>query len=181
MKLDNLHYSYRSIDGYHKPFNYIVSQREPGKSTGFWLKAYKAFCKNGYTTLALRRMLADISDEYIRSVEEIINKFTDDNITLTFASATKGITTVYIGDKPFFAVVALSNPLSRIKSLVLRHIKFIVFDEFICNIRMGEKYLKMRSSGLKRSTTRFNAKLMKISFAIFLETPILVLILIGMI
>jgi hypothetical protein len=41
MKLDNLHYSFTKIDGYNKPFNFIISEREAGKSTALWLKIYR--------------------------------------------------------------------------------------------------------------------------------------------
>ena len=29
IELDNLHYDYRPIDSYNKPFNFIMSPREP--------------------------------------------------------------------------------------------------------------------------------------------------------
>lgn len=48
---------------------------------------------------------------------------------------------VKIEKRLFIRVIALSNPMSRIKSLMLRNLKYIIFDEFIGNTRLGEKYL----------------------------------------
>ena len=46
MKLDDLHYTTRKIDGYNKPFNFIISAREAGKSTYITLKkVYEQFEK----------------------------------------------------------------------------------------------------------------------------------------
>ena len=39
-------------------------------------------------------------------------------------------------------ICALSVDITALKSLVLRDLKYIIFDEFICNQRFGEKYLK---------------------------------------
>ena len=33
IKRDNIHYSTRKIDGYNLPFNFVISERELGKST----------------------------------------------------------------------------------------------------------------------------------------------------
>jgi hypothetical protein len=38
-------------------------------------------------------------------------------------------------------VLGMSSPMSRIKSLMLPGIKYMLFDEFIANTRLGEKYL----------------------------------------
>lgn len=41
----------------------------------------------------------------------------------------------------FFRVIGLSTPMNRIKSLMLKNVRYFFFDEFICNLRGGEKYL----------------------------------------
>lgn len=143
MKRDKLHFTFRKIDSYNKAFNAVISEREAGKSTALWLeKAYKAF-KQGKTCIVLRRLIADITEVYINDIGEVINKFVDEPVKLTFKSGNikEGIVDVYIGDQLFIRVIALSNPMSRIKSLIVRNLKYIIFDEFICNTKLGEKYL----------------------------------------
>ena len=142
---DNIHFNCRKIDGYNLPFNFIISEREAGKSTAIWLdKCYKAFKENGQTSLVIRRKITHITKSYIDDIAQIINKFTDDNVTFKYAitSLKEGITDIYINDDRFMRICALSCDITALKSLVLRNLKYIVFDEFICNQRFGEKYLK---------------------------------------
>lgn len=35
---DNYHYDGNNLDSLDKPFNFIISERELGKTTWFWLK-----------------------------------------------------------------------------------------------------------------------------------------------
>lgn len=142
---DNIHFNTRTIDGYNMPFNFIISEREAGKSTAIWLdKAYKSFKDNGSTTLVVRRKVVHITKAYIDDIQQIINKFTDDNVTFQYSQSSikDGIVDIYINDKRFMRVCALSTDITALKSLVLLNLKFIIFDEFICNQRFGEKYLK---------------------------------------
>lgn len=143
-QLDNIHFSSRKIDSYNLPFNFIISEREAGKSTNIWLKCYRAFCENGQTTLVIRRKITHITKAYIDDISQIINKFTDDNVQFQYAQSSlkEGIVDIYINDKRFMRICALSCDITAIKSLVLLNLKFIIFDEFICNQRFGEKYLK---------------------------------------
>ena len=142
---DKIHFTTRTIDGYNLPFNFIISEREAGKSTAIWLdKAYKAFKENGQTTLVIRRKITHITKSYIDDIQQIINKFTDDNVKFEYAitSLKDGITDIYIKEKRFIRICALSVDITALKSLVLRDLRYIIFDEFICNQRFGEKYLK---------------------------------------
>lgn len=144
VKRDNIHYNTRKIDGYNLPFNFIISEREAGKSTAVWLdKSYKAFKENGETTLVVRRKVVHITKSYIDDIAKIINKFTDDNVHFSYASSSidDGIVDISIDDKIFMRIVALSIDITAIKSLVLLNLRYIIFDEFICNIRFKEKYL----------------------------------------
>lgn len=143
VKRDNIHFSSRVIDGYNLPFNFIISEREAGKSTDIWLKAYKEFVTNGGTTLVIRRKITHITKAYIDDIAQIINKFTDDNVKFVYAVSTidDGIVDVYIGEKRFLRICALSCDITALKSLVLRDLKYIIFDEFICNPKFKEKYL----------------------------------------
>ena len=148
MELDNLHYNFRQVDGYNVPFNMVISEREVGKSTAFWLKAYKGFEKYGTTILVIRRKVVHITKAYIDDIAQIINKFTDDKVVFQYnqSSIKEGIVDIYINDKRFMRVCALSVDITALKSLVLRNLGYIVFDEFICNQRFGEKYLKDEAS-----------------------------------
>ena len=145
IKRDNIHFNTRKIDGYNLPFNFIISEREAGKSTAIWLdKCYKAFKENGQTSLVIRRKITHITKAYIDDIAQIINKFTDDKIVFEYAQSSlkDGICDISINDKRFMRICALSVDITALKSLVLRDLKFIIFDEFICNQRFGEKYLK---------------------------------------
>ena len=144
VELDNIHFNTRKIDSYNLPFNFAISEREAGKSTAFWLKSYNAFVENGSTTLVVRRKVVHITKAYIDDIAQIINKFTDDKVIFQYSQSTikDGIVDIYINEKRFMRVCALSVDITALKSLVLRDLKFIIFDEFICNQRFGEKYLK---------------------------------------
>lgn len=141
---DNIHFSSRQIDGYNLPFNFIVSEREAGKSTDIWLKCYHNWCDNGGTILVVRRKVVHITKSYIDDIAEIINKFTDDKVQFEYSQASikDGIVDISINQKRFMRICALSIDITALKSLVLRDLRFIIFDEFICNQRFGEKYLK---------------------------------------
>lgn len=100
----------------------------------------------------LRRLISDITETYVSDIENVINKFLDDDkkIKLVFkkGSQKEGIVDVSIKPAddsteaiPFFRVIALSNPMMRIKSLMYPNLGLLIFDEFICNTRLGEKYL----------------------------------------
>ena len=141
---DNIHFNTRKIDGYNLPFNFIISEREAGKSTAIWLKAYKEFVDNESTILVIRRKVVHITKAYIDDIAQIINKFTDDKVVFQYSQSTikEGIVDIYINEKRFMRICALSVDITALKSLVLRNLKYIIFDEFICNQRFGEKYLK---------------------------------------
>lgn len=141
---DNIHFSSRKIDGYNLPFDFIISEREAGKSTDIWLKCYHNWCENSQTILVVRRKVVHITKSYIDDIAEIINKFTDDKVVFDYSQASikDGIVDIYINEKRFMRICALSIDITALKSLVLRDLRFIIFDEFICNQRFGEKYLK---------------------------------------
>lgn len=144
MKLDNIHLDLSPMDGYQKPFVYIVSARESGKTTTVWIKkAYKIWKATGRTGVVIRRQINDITEDYINSIQYILNKF-DIDVTFTFmrGKIKEGSVTVYVDDKIFFRVIALSNPINRIKSNILPNLGWMIYDEFICNPKFKEKYLE---------------------------------------
>ena len=156
---DNLHYNFRTIDGYNKPINIVISAREAAKSTSFNLdKAYFKWKKDGSTVLYLVRQVVEINEALITSIEEnIINKFTDDNVKFQFSKAAfrDGVVDIRINGKLYMRILALSIPLRRIKQSLLKDIGVIVFDEFIINQRSGEKYLKNESFKISEIYTTY--------------------------
>ena len=144
VKQDNLHFSLRTINGYNLPFNFVISEREAGKSTAIWLQSYDTWLKEGKTTLVIRRKVVHITKAYIDDICQIIRKFRDESCKFEYSQSTlkEGIVDIYIKEKRFIRICALSVDITALKSLVLRDLKYVVFDEFICNQRFGEKYLK---------------------------------------
>ena len=156
---DNLHFNFRTIDGYNKPINIVILAREAAKSTSFNLdKSYYKWKKDGQTTLYLVRQVVEINEALITSIEEnIINKFTDDNVKFEFSKAAfrDGVVDIRIKGKLYMRILALSIPLRRIKQALLKNIGVIVFDEFIINQRTGEKYLKNESFKISEIYTTY--------------------------
>lgn len=144
IKQDNIHFSLRTINGYNLPFNFIISEREAGKSTAIWLQSYDSWIKDGSTTLVIRRKVVHITKAYIDDICQIIRKFRDESCKFEYSQSTikEGIVDIYINEKRFIRICALSVDITALKSLVLRDLKYIIFDEVICNQRFGEKYLK---------------------------------------
>lgn len=157
IQLDSIHYSYRDIDGYNRPFNFIMGAREVGKSAMFWMnKIYARWKNSGKPWIILTRSSVEINEAFITSIfDSIINKFTDDNITPEFNKGAfkDGIVDVKIKDKLFFRIVSLSIPLRRIKLAVLKNIDGVMMDEYIIDSRTGEKYIKEEAFKIKEAYT----------------------------
>lgn len=168
--LDNIHFNTSKIDGPQKPYRVAISEREAGKSTR-WLQFYAYNYMTEQTMVVLRRQIADVTETYITDIENLINKFSLVPVRLDFKSSDikHGIINVYvyeyqkIGDeirqynrRLFFRVVGMSNPMSRIKSAILPRVRYIFFDEFICNTRLGEKYLSDEAFKFKEIYNTFN-------------------------
>lgn len=145
VKFDNIHYTSTKIDGTQKPFRYVVSLRGPGKSTFFHVrKAWRAFHEEGKATIMVRRQIVDITDGYIDSLRETLAKF-GIIVDFSYHKGDKKEGIIDIREKStkriFYRILALSVPPSRHKSLILRNVAYMCFDEFICNPDMGESYL----------------------------------------
>lgn len=54
MKLDDLHFSFRELDNYNKQFNFVISERNTGRTKAMVLKTQKAFQEHR-TSIILRR------------------------------------------------------------------------------------------------------------------------------
>lgn len=160
---DNLHIDsdINQLDGYQKTWNAIVTERESGKSTLLWKKVYNTFKRERRPSIVFRRYQTDITDAYIDDVTTIINSFTKQDLKLKFKKGdlkSGGMANVYIEgfDEVFCRIVALNAPLSRLKSMRLDKVKYFMYDEFICNIRIGEKYLNDEPLRVKELYTTYN-------------------------
>ena len=156
MKRDNLHFRWNQTLSYNKTWNFVIGERESGKSVDSWFLLWNAFHYNHRPSIVLRRRIADITSVYIDDVASVLNKFLDTKIQLLYMKGDlkQGIVDVKIGEAginyswkqtqnlpTFFRIIALSIPMNRIKSLMLSDVKYFFIDEFICNLRGGEKYL----------------------------------------
>ena len=157
IQLDNLHYDYREIDGYNKPFNFILSSRELGKTSMFWLKKiYLQWKKDKRPWIYLVRKSVEISSALIDSISDtIINKFTDDGISFKYQKGNfkDGIVDVFIGSEIFFRIVSLNIDLRRIKLAVLKNIKGVLMDEYVIDTKTNEKYINNEAFKIKEAYT----------------------------
>ena len=165
MKRDNIHYTFRAINGYPQPFKFVISPREPGKTTAaVWEIMHKNYIKGGITILLMRNNV-DITEGYIYSIQENNNKFDDaPKLKLSWkADELKGgIVHIYnedssSGEKRLFAVcVSLSTKNSIRKRLQYPNAKAMIMDEFICDLSVGEKYLKGEYARFLETYNTFN-------------------------
>ena len=162
-QLDNLHYSWRTINGYNKPFNFVMSPRELGKTTTMWFSnIYIPFKRDHKPWIYLVRQSVEITEALINSIfDTIIHKFSDDDVSPIYklGSFKDGIVDVYIKDNQteekllFFRIVSLSIALRRIKLAVLKNIKGVFMDEYIIDPRTGEKYQDKEAFKIKEAYT----------------------------
>ena len=151
---DNLHYSFRAIDGYNKAINVAISPREPGKTTQMWMdKIYLPWKRTHRPWIYLVRQAVEIDDALINTIfSEYINKFTDDDVhpvykTSSFANGIVDVSIPVAGKDGetenvlFIRIVALSVKMYRIKKAILRNIGGVFMDEFIINPAFAERYL----------------------------------------
>ena len=154
---DNLHYSFRAIDGYNKAINIVISPREPGKTTQMWMdKIYLPWKRTHRPWIYLVRQAVEIDDALIESIFSTnMNKFTDDDLHPIYktSSFSNGIVDIFLavtrkeGDEEitenllFIRIVALSVKMYRIKKAILRNIAGVFMDEFIINPKFAERYL----------------------------------------
>lgn len=161
---DDIHYNFRRIDGANKTFNLIVSAREAGKtSAAVVIKAWKVFKEKNWKTIFLRRQIADITDLYIESFQEILNTFIDEDIRLEYKKLDKSSGSVKIycespitGKKELFIVIiGMSQRIQRIKSNVVRNLAYIFYDEFLVNPKWKESYLPYEMDKVKETYSTF--------------------------
>lgn len=160
---DNLHIDsdITKLDGRQKTWNYIVTERESGKTTLMLKKAYNAFKKENRPSIIFRRYQTDVTKMYVEDMFKTINDFTKSNLTYEIKKGDAGeggLLDVKIKgiDATFLRIIALNTPLSRIKYGRLDKTKYMFFDEFICNIRIGEKYLNDEPFRVKEAYNTYN-------------------------
>ncbi len=176
-ELDNLHYDFRQIDGYNKPFNIIISPRELGKTTMAWVKKiYRPWMKNHKPWLYLVRNANEITDSLIEDIEMNINKFNDE-ISLIYArgSLESGICDIHIqvnGEKLLFTrILALNIKLRKIKLSKIPNIGGVLMDEYIIDPKTGEKYLKGEEMKIKEIYTTYRRESEGVLKMYFLGNP----------
>jgi len=179
-KRDRLHFSWNRALSYEKMWNFVIGERESGKSVDSWFHIYDAFTKRNQPSIVLRRRIADITSVYIDDIETLLNKFLEpeDRIQLVYIKGEikQGVVDVRLGEAGqeyswqavrklpiFFRIIGLSNPMSRIKSLMLPNLRYMFFDEFICNTRGGEKYLADEYFMVKEIYTTFKRETQKLT------------------
>lgn len=83
-------------------WNFVIGERESGKSVDSWFHVYDAFTKRGQPSIVLRRRIADITSVYIDDIETLLNKFLDpsEQIQLVYIKGDikQGILDVRIGN-----------------------------------------------------------------------------------
>ena len=157
-KLDNLHFSDNHAFSFNDiPIKFLISPREPGKSTALTMRMWRLF-NSGKTTLVIRRYIADITKKYIDSFAEIVEKFTGAKIKLTYSESDRksGICDVFVNGKLWFTIVALNAKMNRIKSCVTKKLGLVFFDEFIANTFAKEKYIDGEAIAFKEIYSTFN-------------------------
>lgn len=175
IELDNLHYDYSKVDSYNKPFNFIMSPREPGKTSMMWLKKiYFKWKVNKRPWIYCTRTSVEITSALIDSIADtIINKFTDDNVVLKYNKGNfkDGIVDIFINDELFFRTVSLSIPLRRIKLAVVKNIAGVLMDEYIINPKLKERYIKNEAFIIKEAYTTWRRESTGILKWYFLANP----------
>lgn len=159
-KCDNLHIDSEigKMDGYGKTWNFIISEREAGKSCLLWKKVYNAFKREDRPSIIMRRFQSDINEAYIESIKFIINKFTGMNIDFDYKKTEikqGGQLDLRLNNKIFCRLVGLNTPLSRLKQSIIPNVKYFMNDEFICSRRRGERYLKDEAFIVKELYTTY--------------------------
>ena len=176
-ELDNLHYDFREIDGYNKPFNIVISPREPGKTTMAWnQKVYRPWQKTHKPWLYLVRNQNEIMDSLIDGIALPINKFNEEiKLIYSRGDLESPMCDLFIeenGKKLLFVrILALSTKLRTIKLSLIPNIGGVLMDEFIIDPKSGEKYLKGEEMKIKEIYTTYRRESDGVLKMYFLGNP----------
>ena len=141
---DNIHMSWRTLDGFNKAINCFISPREPGKTdTTWWEKIFSNWMEDGRPWAYLVRQVVEITEAMIQDIENIINKWSIEPVALEYTKGAfkDGIVDIKIKGKLFIRIIALSITLRRIKLAKIPNIAGVFMDEYIINPKSGEKYI----------------------------------------
>lgn len=140
---DDIHFNGREIRGYDLPFNLIYSEREAGKSTFMYKTIWDYFRDTGNASILVRRRSADITEQFITDIGTVYEKFTGERPAFKYklSSMKDGMLDIYLCGQIFIRVHSLSVPVARQKSLILRNVQYLFYDEFCVNTLYKERYL----------------------------------------
>ena len=145
---DNIHLNLRPVQACNKIFNFILSPREPGKSTCAYTLVYKMWRHRHLPSVILVRQSVDITEEYIDSILDTINKFLAPQRRIKFyykqGGLEKGIVDIFIDKNKtnkILRVQSLSIPKQRAKKMAI-NAYCLILDEYVIDTSKGEKYLK---------------------------------------
>ena len=136
--------SWRTLDGFNKAINCFISPREPGKTdTTWWEKIFSNWMEDNRPWAYLVRQVVEITEAMIQDIENIINKWSIEPVTLEYTKGAfkDGIVDIKIKGKLFIRIIALSITLRRIKLAKIPNIAGVFMDEYIINPKSGEKYI----------------------------------------
>lgn len=144
---DNIHLDPNKLLGYNKIDTAWITTRGMGKSTVLTDLMYSQY-KKGRTNILVRNQTVDITDAYINDIETNLNLFRKPSEYGKIShkgSLEKGVVDLYWeegGVKGWIArVIALSIKVTRYKSLTVPKVGWMIIDECIPNLRIGEKWL----------------------------------------
>lgn len=138
------------MDGCNKLWNLIVTERESGKTTLMWKKAYNTYKDKNRPSIIVKRFGTEITQMWLDGAATIISDFTNQSVSFKYNSGdfrSGGILDIYLvvdGQEfktPFCRIIALNVKMRKLKSQVLNNPRYIMIDEFIINKRLGEDYL----------------------------------------
>lgn len=144
MQDDGMHYNVSRLDGYDKDLNFIISPRSDGKTTQILGKVARAWAKDQSPTILICRNNVDITEQYIDTTLDIIDACAGHPLGSKHAKVSdKGAAVLdcTIDGKILIRFVSLSQKLRNLKGVFLKNLALVIFDEFIINTRLGEKYL----------------------------------------
>lgn len=169
-KRDNIHFNLQPYDAYNKPDNYFITTRGMGKSTVLWAKVY-AEMKKGLCSIIQKVRPVEISQMWINDIAAELNKFRKPSeycqtMKAKGSSLKDGCLDIDIADPTWNGgkrcrlcrVICISIDVRRFKSLVLPNAGSIFNDEFLPDVRHGEKWLNgytWRSNTLWTTFGRF--------------------------
>ena len=155
---DNIHMTWRILDGFNKAINAYISCREPGKTdTTWWEKIFSNWLEDKKPWAYLVRQVVEITEAMIQDILDIINKWSSDVVEFQYTkgSLKDGIVDIKINGELFIRILALSLPLRRIKLAKIPNIAGIFMDEYIIDPKSGEKYLKNEYFKIKELYTTY--------------------------